>query len=174
MIIGGRDALRMPPSMPLVSRLVSYLGEALGSDRVHEEPQSRDRLAVAAFLVHVARVDGILDRSERERLISLLRGRFGLTDIQAGRLLEAGAALDSEWPDLAALVEAVATETGDEDRRRLLAMGFAIAKADGQMHEFEEDLLWRVGHLLGFDDDEILGQRDALPAPALPDDPGEP
>jgi uncharacterized tellurite resistance protein B-like protein len=34
-------------------------------------------------------------------------------------------------------------------------MAYRIAAADGAIHEFEDDLIWRTGRLLGFSDSDL-------------------
>ena len=55
----------------------------------------------------------------------------------------------------------------DEDaRRRVLVLAFSVASADGAMQEIEENLVWRVGSLLGFDDAAINAIRETqTPSP---------
>jgi uncharacterized tellurite resistance protein B-like protein len=39
-------------------------------------------------------------------------------------------------------------------------MAYRIAALDGYLHEFEEDLLWRIGRLLGLSDSEVVALRE--------------
>jgi uncharacterized tellurite resistance protein B-like protein len=149
--------------MPLVARLAAYAADAFGL-KPPEDPADAT-LAAVALLVHVARVDGSLGPAERGRLTRLVQGRFADTPEAAAQLIERAAAFDDETRDVAALVEVIGREARESDRRRLLAMAYAVAAADGRLHEFEEDLVWRVGHLLGFDDAAIVAARDAAVAP---------
>ena len=58
---------------------------------------------------------------------------------------------------------AILQDTEPEDRPRLLAMAYRVAAVDGFVHEFEDDLVWRIGRLLGFGEDDIAAIReDAL------------
>ncbi|MGO4571961.1 TerB family tellurite resistance protein [Microvirga sp. 2TAF3] len=38
---------------------------------------------------------------------------------------------------------------GPDERPRLLALAYRVAAIDGVVHEFEDDLIWRMGRLLG-------------------------
>jgi uncharacterized tellurite resistance protein B-like protein len=150
--------------MPLVARLVAYAADAFG---LHPPDDPSDAaLAAVALLVHVARVDGAIGAAERARLTRLVQGRFAETLEAAEALVDQAASFDDETRDVAALVEMIGRDAREADRRRLLAMAYTVAAADGRLHEFEDDLVWRVGHLLGFDDAEIVAARDAALAPA--------
>jgi uncharacterized tellurite resistance protein B-like protein len=143
--------------MPLISRLLARLTQAVGARELGSLPELDEQLAVAALLVHVARVDGSLGTLERDRLLRLFKDRFGLEEARAGRLIERAKNLDDATPDVADLVEAVGSDPGE--RRRVLRMAYAVAVADGRLHEFEDDLVWRVGHLLGCSESEITVER---------------
>lgn len=150
--------------MPLVARLVAYAADAFGLSAPRDGPAD-DALAAVALLVHVARVDGALGPAERRRLTRLVQGRFAATPEEAEALVDRAVAFDDETRDVATLVEMIGREAREADRRRLLAMAYVVAAADGRLHEFEEDLVWRVGRLLGFDDAAIVAARDGALAP---------
>jgi uncharacterized tellurite resistance protein B-like protein len=150
--------------MSLLDRL-SQLVSALVRPEAGVE-DAPERLAAAALLVHVARADGRWSGPERARLVELVHSRFRLPPAAAARLVERADAVDRETDDVAALIDMIGRDLPEAERRRLLAMAYAVAGADGPLHEFEDDLTWRVGRLLGFDDAEILAIRDAALAPA--------
>jgi uncharacterized tellurite resistance protein B-like protein len=144
--------------MSLASRLIASLSASLGGSGRSEPPD--ERLASAALLVHVARVDGALAPAERERLTGLFQDRFGLDRGSAEGFVARATALDDETRDIAGLVDMIGRDADEAERRRLLAMAYGVATADGRLHEFEDDLVWRVGRLLGFDDAAIGAQRE--------------
>lgn len=143
--------------MSLLSQLAHLVSAAAHprSDSHGPEAAEEDALATAALLVHVARIDGRFDPREREALASILQTGFGLTEAATQRLIARGDRLNLETDDLSGLIDMMGHTLGEADRRRLLAMANRIAKADGQVQEFESDLIWRLGHLLAFDEAEI-------------------
>jgi uncharacterized tellurite resistance protein B-like protein len=146
--------------MSLISRLLSLLGSA--DARGPDLAESRDgRVAVTALLVHVARIDGKLDDVERGRLEGLFTERLGLTLDDARNLVALGEEASVARPDLAELVESAGRDADEAERRELLSMAYSVAAANGTMAEFEEDLVWRVGKLLGFDEVAIQSARAA-------------
>lgn len=153
--------------MSLVSRLVGFVQEAIGPpiDAAQAFDVSDERLAAAALLVHVARVDGVFDRAERAALLDLLGSGYGLAPQAAEALLARADRFDHEVDDVATLVEMVGHDAGD--RTRLLAMAYRVASTDGVVGEFESDLVWRMGRLLGLTDEAVERIRtDALGAAA--------
>ncbi len=142
--------------MPLIARLRAYAAEAFGLSAGPDEAEEGDeRLAAIALLVHVARVDGVLDAAESERLCRLVEGRYAETREEAEALIARATSVDARTRDMALLVEMMGHEFGEAERARLLSMAWSVAGADGTVHEFEEALVWRMGRLLRFDDTAI-------------------
>ncbi|MFY9293250.1 MAG: TerB family tellurite resistance protein, partial [Methylorubrum rhodinum] len=89
----------------------------------------------------------------------LVRGRYADSDAAARDLIARAAAFDAQTRDLTSLVELIGEDGAPEQREKLLAMAWAVAGADGAVHEFEEALVWRLGKLLGFDEAGIQAAR---------------
>ncbi len=119
-------------------------------------------LAAVALLVHVARADGRFSAAERHRLEAATHAHFCRSAREATHLVRRAEALDDEVNDVSEILDMIGR--GEEDRRRALTLAFAVATADGAMHEIEENLVWRVGRLLGFDDDAITAIRETQTA----------
>ncbi|GJE57483.1 tellurite resistance TerB family protein [Methylobacterium thuringiense] len=160
--------------MALFARLISYASAAFGSGRSAQgtdaATEGDEHLAATALLVHVARADGVLDPAESERLTRLVRSRYAATESEANELISRAAAFDAETRDMSSLVELIGREGGSAERERILTMAWSVAGADGEVHEFEEALVWRLGKLLGLDEAAIglarANARTAGDAPA--------
>jgi uncharacterized tellurite resistance protein B-like protein len=136
--------------MSLLTRLTRLF--ATRRDGPSASPQAREQLAVAALLVHVARIDGTVRESERRRLAEILTRRFGSDLDDAARLIEEAGELDHQSGDLDALIDLLGHENDGAERRRILALACEVAGADGTLHEFEDGVLWRLGRALGLDE----------------------
>lgn len=147
--------------MSLIGKLVGLLRGTQDQDGEDSlAPHLPDEhLAAAALLVRVARIDGTIEEGERRSLLALLETGYGLDHVSAQALLARADRLDLEIGDVGSLVEMLGHEGHGVDRARLLGMAYRIAAADGRLAEFEENLLWRLGHLLRFDDGTIADIR---------------
>jgi uncharacterized tellurite resistance protein B-like protein len=130
--------------------LRQFLEEITGSEPAERDFGTEDlRLAAAALLVHVAEIDGFFDRQERSALLLLLQQRFDLDAEAAHRLLVEAQKSDHEAVDLYGFTSILQQKMELAERRRLIEMMWTIAYADGELQEFEENVIWRVSELLG-------------------------
>jgi uncharacterized tellurite resistance protein B-like protein len=147
--------------MSFISRLRDLFQDVTAADEA--DPEDDARLTVAALLALVARADGRVLEVEQKGLRVLLRSRFGLSDERVERVLEHADEIVGDVDEAAGLTDRILHDIGPVDRPKLLAMAYRIAAIDGHLHEFEEDLIWRVGRLLGLSDDEVAAiAQDAL------------
>lgn len=122
-------------------------------------PEEAERLAVAALLVHVARIDGTVSPAERARLLAILGQRFGRDADEAAELLDEAGEVDHRSGDLDAIVDLLGHDATPEERRRLLALAVEVAGSDGSLHEFEDGVLWRLARALGLPAEAVAAAR---------------
>ncbi|MBO6756904.1 MAG: TerB family tellurite resistance protein [Roseibium sp.] len=139
------------------------LGE---SDRV-EFAEDDKRLAAAALLFHLVDVDGIVDESESRKLKQILKDHFQLTDHETGELIKAAKLRDSEAVDLYGFTSVLKRTADEQERLAIVEMMWEIVYADGHVHEFEDNTIWRVAELLGIStrDRMLLRQKVARTVP---------
>jgi uncharacterized tellurite resistance protein B-like protein len=148
-------------TVPLFNTLIEFATKTFGPlARERRAPEDDQRLAIAALLLHVARADGRLRDPDRARLAALFQFWFRLSPDEAKRLVARGDVVDRETHSVATLVEMIGHDVAEGERRELLAMAYTVAAVDGGVQEFEDDLVWRVGQLLGLDDQGIIAVRD--------------
>jgi uncharacterized tellurite resistance protein B-like protein len=120
------------------------------------------RLASAALLVHAASIDGHFDQDERRTLKTLLQTRYGLSDSDVRKLLSAAQAQEQEAVDLYRFTSVLCRELDQEGRKRMVEMLWEVAYADGVLHEFESNLVWRAAELLGVSTRDRVELRKAV------------
>lgn len=107
------------------------------------------RLATAALLIHVANVDGKVDAAERMRLREVIEERFGLDDAATSRLIARAEASDKEAVDFFHFTNVLKRSLDEAGRQKIIEMMWDVVFADGDVTEFEENVVWRVAELLG-------------------------
>lgn len=144
--------------------LKNFVAELAGADPAEKSFAEDDyRLAAAALLIHVAASDGETDEAERRRLKALIEERFGLDDAATARLIEKAERSDRDAVDFYQFTSILKRALDEDGRLKVVEMMWDIAYADGAIHEFEENTVWRVAELLGVStrDRVLLRQRVA-------------
>ena len=108
-----------------------------------------DRLAAAALLVHAAAIDGDVGDAEREKLHTVIKRQFALDEATTAELVAEATEAEHEAIDLYHFTSLINRSLDEEGRRRVVEMMWEIAYADGDVDEFERNLIWRAADLLG-------------------------
>ena len=117
------------------------------------------RLAAAALLVHIVAVDGVVDDAEKEALNNTLKEHYQLTPEMTEDLIEAATKRDNEAVDLYGFTSVLKRNLEIEERLKILEMMWKLVYADGMVHEFEDNTIWRVAELLGISARDRLALR---------------
>ena len=134
----------------------------LGDDPAAEQRAPIDtKLAAAVLLVQASSVDGDVALEEREMVRGLLARRFGLTDDGVEALVHEARAQEREAVDFYAFTSILKRDLDEDGRLEIVEMLWRMAWADGEVHPFEDNLIWRVSELLGISSrDRVLAKRD--------------
>jgi len=114
------------------------------------------RLAAAALLIHVMTIDGKETSAELKKLHDLLQRQFNLDEAATEELIEAATAADREAVDLYSFTSLLNRSLDEDARLRIVKMMWEMVYADGNMNEFEDNVVWRASDLLG------ISQRDRV------------
>ncbi|WP_150523174.1 TerB family tellurite resistance protein [Roseibium sediminis] len=139
------------------------LGE---SDRI-EFAEDDKRLAAAALLFHLVDIDGVIEERESRKLREILKDHFQLNDDETTELIKAAKRKDGEAVDLYGFTSVLKRSTDEQERLNIVEMMWEIVYADGHVHEFEDNTIWRVAELLGVStrDRMLLRRKVASHAP---------
>lgn len=110
---------------------------------------SDPRLSVAAILVHIVAVDGVVTEDEKRRLRECLRAHYGLSERETEELVEEATERDDDAVDLYSFTSVLKRELDEEGRREVVALMWEMVFADGTVNEFEDNVVWRVAELIG-------------------------
>src|SRR5258708_15998817 len=124
------------------------------SPTAHEDRVFDDtgyRLAATALLIHVISLDGEPSEVEKRKLHSLIESRFGLAPGAADRLIASATQVEGEAVDLYRFTSVIMRSVDEAGRLRIVEMMWELVYADGQVSEFEDNVVWRAAHLPGGD-----------------------
>src|SRR5947208_11901291 len=107
------------------------------------------RLAATALLIHVISIDGQPSEAEKRKLHDLLESRFKLDPGTADQLIAAATLVEGEAVDLYHFTSVIMRSVDEEGRLRIVEMMWELVYADGEVTEFEDNVVWRAADLLG-------------------------
>jgi uncharacterized tellurite resistance protein B-like protein len=107
------------------------------------------RLAATALLIHVISLDGEPSQPAIRKLHGLIESRFGLDHGTADKLIASATLVEGEAIDLYHFTSVIMRSVNEEGRLRIVEMMWELVYADGQVSEFEDNVVWRAADLLG-------------------------
>jgi uncharacterized tellurite resistance protein B-like protein len=133
----------------MLDAIRTFLSEMSGSVEKREFGEEDYRLAAAALLFHVIAVDGIVSTPEREKLSEVLMRRYQLDRQGVQKLIADAETADNEAIDLYGFTSILKQHLDIPERERIIELMWTVVYADGVVHEFEDNIIWRVAELLG-------------------------
>jgi uncharacterized tellurite resistance protein B-like protein len=145
-----------------LKKLIADVTEGDGHpDRFAEDDY---RLAAAALLVHTATIDGKFADRERARMRSVIQKNFNLDDDATDDLIAEALEVERRSIDLYQFTSRLNRTLDEKGRARMVEMMWQIVFADGDVTEFEDNLLWRAADLLGVSREERIALRERVGA----------
>src|SRR5205807_8202010 len=93
--------------------------------------------------------DGAPSDAEKRKLHSLIESRFGRDPGTADQRIAAATRVEGEAVDLYHFTSVIMRSVNEEGRLRIVEMMWELVYADGQVSEFEDNVVWRAADLLG-------------------------
>jgi uncharacterized tellurite resistance protein B-like protein len=97
----------------------------------------------------VISLDGEPSPAEKRKLHSLIESHFGLDRGTADRLIASATEVEGEAVDLYRFTSVILRSVDEEGRKHIVEMMWELVYADGQVTEFEDNVVWRAADLLG-------------------------
>ena len=116
-------------------------------DFIHDKMQ----LAEAALMYHVIAVDGVIREAEKTRMLELLSQQFNLNEEETKALAIDAKTADHEAIDLYSFTSVLKRALDEEDRIKIIEHLWEMVFADGELHELEDNIVWRIAELLAVD-----------------------
>lgn len=131
----------------MLDQLKSLLG--LGDvDTEDGRPPLDKKLAAAALMFQVMVADGKIRPEEESKLRAVLSEHYAVSDHEATALEEAARQAQDDAIDLYSFTSVLKREMSIEERLGLVEDLWEMVYADGELHEFEDNVVWRVAELL--------------------------
>jgi len=154
--------LAEPPrnGFSMIDRLLIFLRELPGS-APKEAGLRRDdpAVAAAALMVHVMDADGERRDSEKQSLLEALSQTYEVDGAALETLFRAGEEADRDAIDLYAFTSVLKRRLDEAQRVQFIELLWQVVYADGERHELEDNVVWRVAELIGVDGRERVEAR---------------
>ena len=124
-------------------------------------------MAATALLIHVISLDGEPSEIEKRKLHSLIESRFGLDPGTADQLIASATLVEGEAVDLYHFTSVIMRSVDEEGRLRIVEMMWELVYADGQVSEFEDNVVWRAADLLGVSSRDRIDLKHRVAAQAI-------
>ena len=140
----------------MINRIKALFADKGNSSGPEDDHHSHDelQLAAATLLVEAATLDGHYGETEQAAIDKLLREKFALKDEEARSLHDLAVTEQSEANQLLGFTRAIKDRYSLEERIELIEMIWEVVYADGELHDYEANLLRRLGGLLYVSDRE--------------------
>ena len=115
--------------------------------------------ASAALMVEAARLDGQIDDGERAQIVSIMVRQFSLDEDAAAALLDDVEYDAGDSHDLYGFTSVIRRHFDHDERVAMVGLLWEVCYADGELHDFEANLLRRLAGLLYVTDQESGEER---------------
>lgn len=106
------------------------------------------RLATAALLIEMTRMDGNITSAESDRVLRLVQTKFGLRPEETAELLRLAQQQAQQATDYFQFTSLIKDRLTPEEKERLIEQLWEVAYADGKLHPYEEHLVRKIADLL--------------------------
>lgn len=134
----------------MFERFVEFLESLGGSAHPAKALDSSDpRVSAAALLFIVMDADGRRLDVEKAALTKVLAEYFGDSGAALQDVLSAGEEAENGSVDLYQFTSVLLREADEERRLQFVEAVWQVVYADGELHELEDNIVWRMCELLG-------------------------
>ena len=133
----------------MFKKIIDLLTPKDGAEKAKALSDDEFRLAAAALLVHVSTIDGSYAEEEQIKLKAILKDRFELSNGEVHTLLAEAENEERDAVDIYGFTSVLARQLDQDGRKKIVEMLWHVTFADGIIHEFENNLVWRASELLG-------------------------
>jgi uncharacterized tellurite resistance protein B-like protein len=133
----------------MIDLVKRYFGKSTKDEGAQEVDASHDiRIATCALLLEMANIDGEFSDSERDRIISILKRDYQLSEEHALELIKAANEELDGSVDLWTFTNLINRNYPLEEKIRIIEMVWKIAYTDGKLDKYEDYFVHKLAKLL--------------------------
>lgn len=138
----------------MLARLKAFMNRLEDGSAPSAAPKDELATTVAVLLARAATLDGTFEAEERKVVADHLCNRFAVPREEIDRTLDEAANSADEMVDLYGLTRTVKDRLDEEGRIELMEALWEVVYADGELHDYEAQLMRRLSGLLYVTDRE--------------------
>ena len=153
----------------MIDRLKKFFAKIGSDDSPRQETHSDHdiRVATCALFLEMANIDGEFSEMERRHVVSILKRDFGLSDEEAGSLLDASEEELKGSIDLWQFTNLINQNYSMDEKIRIIESIWEIVYTDGKLEKHEDYLAHKLANLLRLTHKQLieakLKVKDAFP-----------
>ena len=133
----------------MLSKLRKFLIKSSGTNTAEAHFDASDQqVAQAALMFHVIAADGMIYDEEKAKLRQVLEANYTLSKKESDQLFEEAKRADREAIDLYSFTSILKRTLSEAERLALVKNLWEMVYADGEIHELEDNVVWRIAELL--------------------------
>jgi uncharacterized tellurite resistance protein B-like protein len=138
----------------MIAKLGNWIREFTEDEKAAPTGDAEWAAVMASLLVEAAMADGELDTEERAQISRILAAQPHIEATAVEGLIDTALSWHAERIEIHALTRSIRSETDAEDRIAIIEMAWMVVLADGEVHDYESQLMRRLAGLLYVDDIE--------------------
>ena len=131
----------------MLAKIKSFLNGDEAAPQTDTDDADELAAAAVAVLVESSLLDGDFDQREREAIVGILVDRFGLSADDAEQLIDTAVEQHHDANRVYAATRLIRDAFSDAERIDMMEMLWEVAYADGELHDYEANLVRRVAGL---------------------------
>jgi uncharacterized tellurite resistance protein B-like protein len=132
----------------MLTAIREFFDTHIGASTPERDARHAIELATAALLVEVGRLDAEIDPAERAALLRAVRGKFGLSGVEAETLIGLAEAEAREATDYYQFTSLINRHFSQEQRQRVIELMWQVAYADAELSAHEQHVVRKIAGLL--------------------------
>ena len=142
----------------MLDRLLSLFRD-VPARRSDADRSDDPRVAVAALMYHIIDADGVRGAEEAETLRHTIAEAYELSGSELEHILIAGETAERDAVDLYTFTSVINRHLDHPAKQELISLLWEMVYADGERHELEDNIVWRVSELIGIDPQDRVALR---------------
>ena len=132
------------------------LFEGSGGNRKEEDREARLKTATCVLLLEAATADDSFSDTEQEKVVEILKSRFGMSDEAVKELLEESKRERRNEPDIWYFTNLVNQDLTNEEKYELMEEVWEVIYSDGTLGEFENYVAQKLYRMLNIDHSKFI------------------